>query len=154
MVVLKETHFVTPHHLTEILNEGQTTAIEQNRMRGGLSTKEGRKVGAHPGGTITSTNRNHLGESTTSPNNSISSLNNSMSSTENTAGSLKDQITSTTPLTQKTDTTKIPTDTKNLSIQMVNVCGLRNKLDIPEFRDTLEMYDISLLCESLLDKVD
>ena len=63
MVVLKETHFVTPHHLTEILNEGQTTAIEQNRMRGGLSTKEDRKVGAHPGGTITSTNRNHLGES-------------------------------------------------------------------------------------------
>ena len=43
---------------------------------------------------------------------------------------------------------------KNLSFQIFNVCGLRNKLDIPEFRDTLEMYDISLLCESKLDKAD
>ena len=42
----------------------------------------------------------------------------------------------------------------NLSLQIFNVCGLRNKLDIPEFRDTLEMYDISFLCESKLDKAD
>ena len=43
---------------------------------------------------------------------------------------------------------------KNISIQMINVCGLKSKLDIPEFRDTLEVYDISLLCETKLDEAD
>ena len=142
MVVLKETHFVTPHHITEILNEGQTTEKEQNRMRGGLSTKEDRKVGAHPGGTITSTNRNHLGESILIP--------------ENPVGSPKGQITST-------DTTRTPTDTKlggrpynfghhkngkEINICGLNVCGLNSKLDNGVFKDYLQMFDIFCVTES------
>ena len=43
---------------------------------------------------------------------------------------------------------------ENLTIQMINVCGLRGKLDIPEFRDNLKVYDISLLCETKLDECD
>ena len=43
---------------------------------------------------------------------------------------------------------------KNISIQMINVCGLKSKLDIPEFKDALEACDISLLCETKLDQVD
>ena len=37
---------------------------------------------------------------------------------------------------------------------MINVCGLKSKLDIPEFRDTLKVHDISLLCETKLDECD
>ena len=43
---------------------------------------------------------------------------------------------------------------ENLTIQMINVCGLKSKLDIPEFRDNLIVYDISLLCETKLDECD
>ena len=43
---------------------------------------------------------------------------------------------------------------ENLTIHMINVCGLKSKLDIPNFRDTLKVYDISLLCETKLDECD
>ena len=40
-------------------------------------------------------------------------------------------------------------------MQIINVCGLKRKLlDIPEFKDTLTKHDISLLCETKLDKAD
>ena len=44
--------------------------------------------------------------------------------------------------------------TTHLSIQAINVCGLKQKLKIPEFMNTLKLYDISLLCETKLDDAD
>ena len=42
-----------------------------------------------------------------------------------------------------------------ISIQMLNVCGLKRKLlDIQEFKNTLLKCDISLLCETKLDNAD
>ena len=51
--------------------------------------------------------------------------------------------------TNSTNTTGV-----NLSMQTINVCGLRRKLDIKEFRDTLQRYNISFLCETKLDDMD
>ena len=39
-------------------------------------------------------------------------------------------------------------------MQIINVCGLKGKLDIPEFKNNLRLFDISLLCETKLDKID
>ena len=33
-------------------------------------------------------------------------------------------------------------------------CGLKSKLDIPEFRDILKAHDIFLMCETKLDECD
>ena len=41
-----------------------------------------------------------------------------------------------------------------LSLQIINVCGLRRKIEIPEFKDALKSHDISLLCETKLDDAD
>ena len=56
--------------------------------------------------------------------------------------------------TTRTGTTTTNTPTTSFSMQMINVCGLRGKLDIPEFRNTLEMYDINLISETKLDAAD
>ena len=42
----------------------------------------------------------------------------------------------------------------SFSMQIINVCGLKGKLDIPEFKNNLRLFDISLLCETKLDKMD
>ena len=47
-----------------------------------------------------------------------------------------------------------PEQTNHLSVQSINVCGLKGKLKIPEFRDNLKCYDISLLSETKLDNAD
>ena len=50
---------------------------------------------------------------------------------------------------------RTPTQSNQVSFQIINVCGLKRKLlDIPEFKDTLIKHDISLLCETKLDDVD
>ena len=43
---------------------------------------------------------------------------------------------------------------RKLSLQILNVCGLRRKIEIPEFRNALKSHDISLLCETKLDDAD
>ena len=72
---------------------------------------------------------------------------------------LDHQDTTGTPSTATTDRVNSRYKCKvlnreNISIQMINVCGLKSKLDIPEFRDTLKAHDISLLCETKLDECD
>ena len=66
-----------------------------------------------------------------------------------------------TPDHPRTDTDRVNNRYKckvlnreTISMQSINVCGLKSKLDIPEFRDTLKVYDISLLCETKLDECD
>ena len=41
-----------------------------------------------------------------------------------------------------------------LSMQIINVCGLKRKLLLEPFRETLSQFDISLLCETKLDNAD
>ena len=41
-----------------------------------------------------------------------------------------------------------------LSLQIVNVCSLKKRLDTPEFRNALNSCDILLLCETRLDDAD
>ena len=48
----------------------------------------------------------------------------------------------------------ISEQTNHLSLQAINVCGLKQKSKIPEFMNTLKLYDISLLCETKLDDAD
>ena len=48
-----------------------------------------------------------------------------------------------------------PDRPNQVSIQSINVCGLKRKLiDIPEFKTTLNKYDISLLSETKIDDAD
>ena len=43
---------------------------------------------------------------------------------------------------------------RNLKILNLNVCGLKSKLDTPEFMETCEKYDIVCLTETKLDDFD
>ena len=55
----------------------------------------------------------------------------------------------------RTDTTNVTNiRTEPFTFQMFNVCGLKSKLGIPEFTDNLKAYDITLMCETKLDKAD
>ena len=42
----------------------------------------------------------------------------------------------------------------NIPFISLNVCGLSSKLEYPEFRNTLENYDVVSLCETKLDNAD
>ena len=59
-----------------------------------------------------------------------------------------------TPYQDGTSEQHVRTNKAYLSIQSINVCGLKGKLKIPEFRENLKLFDISLLCETKLDDAD
>ena len=89
---------------------------------------------------------------------------------------MNSEVASTTNPSGSTRTTNDPTTTSNadyaanvppetlanrhpkpglkLTMQSINVCGLKGKLEIKEFRETLERHDISLLSETKLDNAD
>ena len=89
---------------------------------------------------------------------------------------MNSEVASTTLPSGSTSTTNDPTTTTNadyaanvppetlanchpkpgvkLTMQSINVCGLKGKLEIKEFRETLERHDISLLSETKLDNAD
>ena len=91
----------------------------------------------------------HSNNGNSNKHNGTTRVNRVTANTNTRTNTIQDGMTNSTT---RTGTTNTPTT--SFSMQMINVCGLRGKLDIPEFRNTLEMYDINLISETKLDAAD
>ena len=123
------------------LNRGPCSSLHPtlgHSNKGGVQDHTGR-IMDHNRGMITSTNHNNLTSTCIRQGPTYNTIQNDTS-----------RNTSTTKKKYRT-----PARSNQVSMQILNVCGLKRKLlDIPEFKDTLIKHDISLLCETKLDKAD